>query len=192
MQNSLSPQYLSDLVPQQEGSIARYNLRNANDLRTTECRSTLYYNSFVPAVIRKWNTLPDEVKNSESLNIFKSKLNRTLVKTPAYYYVGKRYLQLTHTRLRTKSSALNDHLFAKNIISSPLCSCGAIETTNHFFFLCPKYNQSRTELINIITGITSDVELDTLLFGCSHLDEKENSKIFKCVQQYIKESRRFS
>ncbi|KAH3890067.1 hypothetical protein DPMN_014136 [Dreissena polymorpha] len=192
MQNSLSPQYLSDLVPQQVGSIARYNLRNANDLRTTECRSTLYYNSFVPAVIRKWNTLPDEVKNSESLNIFKSKLNRTLVKTPAYYYVGKRYLQLTHTRLRTKSSALNDHLFAKNIISSPLCSCGAIETTNHFFFLCPKYNHIRTELINIITGITSDVELDTLLFGCSHLDEKENSKIFKCVQQYIKESRRFS
>ncbi len=102
---------------------------------TTECRSTLYYNSFVPAVIRKWNILPDDVKNSESLNIFKSKLNRTLVKTPAYYYVGKRYLQLTHTRLRTKSSALNDHLFAKKIISSPRCSCGAIETTNHIVFL---------------------------------------------------------
>ena len=127
MQNSLSPQYLSDLVPQHVGSISRYNFRNANDLRTTECRSTLYYNSFVPAVIRKWNILPDDVKNSESLNIFKSKLNRTLVKTSAYYYVCKRYLQLTHTRLRTKSSALNDHLFAKNIISSPLCSCGAID-----------------------------------------------------------------
>ena len=72
MQNSITPQYLSDLVPQHVGSVARYNLRNANDLRTSESRTTLYYNSFVPAVIRKWNNLPDDVKNSVSLNAFKS------------------------------------------------------------------------------------------------------------------------
>ena len=51
MQNSLTPQYLTDLVPQHVGAATRYNLRNAHELRTSESRSTLYYNYFVLAVI---------------------------------------------------------------------------------------------------------------------------------------------
>ena len=65
MQNSLTPQYLTDLVPQHVGAATRYDRRNANELRTSESRSTLYYTSFLPAVIRKWNILPEESKHSE-------------------------------------------------------------------------------------------------------------------------------
>ena len=192
MQNSLTPQYLTDLVPQHVGSVARYNLRNANDLRTSESRTTLYYNSFVPAVTRKWNNLPDDVKNSESLNAFKSNLNRNKVITPSYYYIGKRHSQVIHTRLRTKSSCLNEHLYAKNIIDSPLCRCGDIESNFHFFFICSYYSAIRTKLMNDILGIISPVDLDTLLFGNTCLNDDDNSKIFLCVQQYIIESKRFS
>ena len=189
MQNSITPQYLSDLVPQHVGSVARYNLRNANDLRTSESRTTLYYNSFVPAVIRKWNNLPDDVENSGSLNAFKSKLNRNTVKTPSYYFIGKRLSQVIHTRLRTKSSSLNEHLYAKNIIDSPLCRCGDFESNFLFFFTCSYY--IRTKLMNNVLGIISPVDLDTLLFGNTSLNDDDNSTIFLCVQQYITESKRF-
>ena len=139
----------------------------------------------------QWNILQEEIKHSESLSIFKSNLKKNLIKAPPYFYVGKRYLQILHTRIRTLSSALNEHLYAKNI-ASPVCSCGDIESNHHFLLACPRFNTIHITLMNNITRITSDVELNILLFGNTHLNETENSEIFLHVQQFIKESRRFA
>ena len=50
-----------------------------------------------------------------------------------------------HTRLRTGCSSLKYDLYSKNSIGSPLCDCrcGAIETTEHFFFKCHLYRDHR-------------------------------------------------
>ena len=40
-------------------------------------------------------------------------------------------------------SSLNQHLYSKNIVDSPLCQCGAIETTEHHLLHCPLYNVHR-------------------------------------------------
>ena len=50
-----------------------------------------------------------------------------------YFFVGDRRPQVLHTRLRTKCSALNYEIHLKNLTDTPLCRCGNIETSEHFF-----------------------------------------------------------
>ena len=133
MQNSLSPDYLSSLVPPTIGNTTNYPLRNSADLLTIHASSQLYYNSFLPSVIREWNELPEDVRNSPSIATFKRKLNSDIINIPPFYFDGVRLGQIYHARLRTSCSSLNQQLFSKNIIDSPLCVCQVVEDTYHFF-----------------------------------------------------------
>ena len=74
MQNNLSPDYLSSLVPSFVGNFSSYLLRNATDLKIFYVRSQLYYNSFFPSTIRDWNNLPIETRNLTSIASFKDLL----------------------------------------------------------------------------------------------------------------------
>ena len=47
----LTPPYLSSFVSPLVEDISRYNLRNSDQFQTLECKSQLYYNSFLPAVV---------------------------------------------------------------------------------------------------------------------------------------------
>ena len=60
MYNDIAPSYLSSLVPRPDQNTLRYNLRNANNIRTIllALLTSQYYNSFLPAVIRDWNNIP--------------------------------------------------------------------------------------------------------------------------------------
>ena len=89
MQNNLSPDYLSSLVPSFVGNSSSYPLRNATDLRTLYARSQLYYNSFLPSTIRDWNNLPIETRNLTSIASFKQKLNANIITLPKYFLRGK-------------------------------------------------------------------------------------------------------
>ena len=57
MYNNLTPDYLSSLVPSSVNEASHYNLRNANDVQTINARTALYFNSFLPSVIREWNSI---------------------------------------------------------------------------------------------------------------------------------------
>ena len=65
MMYGVAPNYLNNLIPPTVGSSSTYNLRRPNHLRTIACRSSLYSNSFFPAVINDLNDLPDEIRNAE-------------------------------------------------------------------------------------------------------------------------------
>ena len=71
MYNNLTPDYLSSLVPSSVNEGSRYNLRNANDVQTINARTALYFNSFLPSVIREWNTLSENDKYVDSIDSFK-------------------------------------------------------------------------------------------------------------------------
>ena len=131
MDTGVSPHYLSSLILASVEDSTIYNLRNANNLRHTLTRTQLYYRSFLPSSIRAWNDLALEVRQSSSIQTFKYQLNKNLKRPPKCYYVGNRLSQIRHTRLRTDCSALNYHLFSKNIVDSPHSACGAVETTKH-------------------------------------------------------------
>ena len=61
MYNNLTPDYILSLVPSSVNELSLYNLRNANDVQTINARTALYFNSFLPSVIRIWNTLPEMI-----------------------------------------------------------------------------------------------------------------------------------
>ena len=58
-----------------------------------------------------------------------------------FFTYGDRFLNIIHTKLR-HNCALNNDLFRCNIINSPLCSCGKLEDTYHYFFTCNKYKDA--------------------------------------------------
>ena len=62
MSTNVSQSYLSSLVPQSVDHAFSYNLRNSHNLRPIATRTNLYYNSFLPSVIRDWNELPVVVR----------------------------------------------------------------------------------------------------------------------------------
>jgi hypothetical protein len=69
-------------------------------------------------------------------NLFKSGICKSFIEDcynkPPYYYIGKRLGQILHSRLCMHCSSLNQHLYSKNSVDSPLWQCGAIETTEHY------------------------------------------------------------
>ena len=70
MYKDLTPSYLSSLVQQSINNLSQYSLRNADNLQTIHARTDLYFQSFLPSVVRKWNDLSDEAKRSSSVTSF--------------------------------------------------------------------------------------------------------------------------
>lgn len=114
MINSLTPNYLSDLIQVSVADQTSYKFRSSNNIGETYCRTRLYYDSFLPSATREWNQLPEDIRNS-SLSIFKSKLqgNVRRMAVSSHYYVGERTAQVLHTRIRNHCSALNEYLYSK-------------------------------------------------------------------------------
>ena len=101
--NNISPVYLSTLVSAQVQAVSSYGLRNATDIRTTNAHTSQNFNSFLPSVIRNWNSLPNDDKNVDTINSFKKRLMQSRVAVPNYFYTGARKPQTLHTRLRTSA-----------------------------------------------------------------------------------------
>ena len=67
MKNGLCPDYLASLVSATVGSASTYPLRNSSALLTLHTNSRLYSTSFLPSAVRDWNELPEQTRNSPSL-----------------------------------------------------------------------------------------------------------------------------
>ena len=171
-----------------------YNLRNQNDYKIPFTRLQLYSNSFFPSTIRLWKSLDTSVRNLQNINSFKNRLRLDVVtaKPPNYYSVGNRQFNIIHTRLRHRCSNLNADLFRINFINDPSCACGwVIEDSIHYFLECCLYSESRQSLKDKLNFL-DEIKIETLLFGDDSLSDNENDIIFKSVQQYIKQTKRFT
>ena len=187
--HGLSPNYLRDLVPPLVQETSNYNLRNANNIQTFASNTNLFYNSFFPSSVRAWNALPEETKQATTVSAFKNKLNTNLMRSPKYYNTGTRLGQILHARLRMECSSLNSHLYHKNIIESPSCACGGLESAHHFLFICPRFAATRNTYLprNLHNYSTRD-----LLFGSESKSDQQNEAIFLRVQDNLTHSTRFS
>ena len=141
MINGLAQTYLNQLVLNLIQNQSQYSFWTSNNILSVHANSTLYFNFFLPSVIRAWNYLPIEIKNSTSVTHLKRKrkLAEHINKPPIWFYFGSRKAQFFHAQLRLECSSLRHHLYCKNLIDSPLRSCGRSETTKHFFFECPDH-----------------------------------------------------
>ena len=134
----ITPASLSTLIPNRFQDVHTYSTRQNNALPRT--RTSLYASYFLPSTLKLWNSLPPEINS-----ILKSRLTsrEDHDNVPKYYYYGPRLTQILRARRRMRSSSLNEHLYIKNIIDSPNCFCGEIESTPHYLFKCPKYTRQR-------------------------------------------------
>ena len=105
-------------------------------------------------------------------------------------FYGVRKTQILHTRLCMGCSLLNLDLFMKNITDSPMCQCGSIENTHHFFSHCNFYQRQCTILL-ISFAIYHTPTLNLLLNGDPSLSNAINEDIFEHVHEYILDSKRF-
>ena len=64
---STSP-YLLDLIPPTIQTTTIYPLRNDNYILVPSCSLSLMKDSFVPATVRKWNSLNHSVRNIDTLS----------------------------------------------------------------------------------------------------------------------------
>ena len=118
-----------------------------------------------------------------------------MVKSPAVripsYYINQqttRMGQIYHTRLRLGCSSLKHDLFRRDLIESPNCTCGQVETTSHFLIDCPHYDVFRNRfLANLPCPLQADILTDGLPDG----DDEANNLIFQRVQLFILHSNRF-
>ena len=144
----------------------------------------------MPSAVREWNELPEQTRDSCSLNIFKTRINPNTEKPPRYYFIGKRLGQIYHARLRTNCSSLRQHLFSKNIVDSPVCVCGSVEDTRHYLLVCEQYTDLRRELLNCVSEFCNPT-LNVLLKGDPTLPHEHNNSIVHAVHEYILKSKRF-
>ena len=181
--------HLSDLVAGTVSSATRYNLRNSYNIKPIQGRTNSYLSSFLPSTVRNWNNLPPEIAQSDSVASFKYNLNRGRTHVQKCFYSGNRHEQVLHTRLRTHCSALNHDLFKKNISDTPLCRCGSVDNTLHFFFKCPFYTIVRNDLLHEVSTL-HEVSLKLLLYGNRYLPN--DIRIFGSVHRYILKTKGFS
>ena len=187
----MTPSYLTDLLPLSVADTTTYSLRNSQQLRNIHCRTQLLSTSFLPLTISLWNTLPETTRQSPSLQSFRAALNSNLRTVPQHYYHGNRFDSIQHARLRMHCSSLKEHLFTKNIVGDPMCMCGCIEDTYHFFFSCPLYFNQRRTLLNNLSNLPN-ITLHLLLFGDNTAPLHANKHIFEVVHKYIASTKRFS
>ena len=150
------------------GNNTTYYLPNASDYKYIRSNAQLYCNSFLPSVVCNWNEMPHTTRYAPSISAFKSSLISILIGVPLFSQDGKRISQIYHARLRMDYSSLNHHFFSKNIIDSPLCTCGRPETTKHYLFDCNRFNNLRQEMMHSISQLYEPT-LNALLYGVTFL-----------------------
>ena len=155
-----------------------------NFIQSFQARTKLYFNSFVPSIIRAWNELSDEIKGASTVYAYKYQLNKHKIPPPMYFHAGTIKEQILHKRIRMECSSLNSHLYSKNIINSPPCSCGSFESAYHFFFfIFPIYRHTR----NIcLSDVLQTHNTHKLLYGKETAADLENEALFLKVQKNSK------
>lgn len=192
--NGSLPNYLQDLFPSTVADLTDYPLRNNDNYSTIARRTQLFNVSFIPSSVELWNSLDTVIRNSDSLNIFKSKV-KDLYKAPdvpKYFLHGERTLSILHGRLRNQCSNLHNDLFRNHLRDNPYCTCGLnIENAEHYFFKCVHYTNQRIILFNE-TRAYHPIGTNILLYGSETLSIEDNVIIVEAVHKFIKYSNRFN
>jgi len=192
IKSSLTPQYLTDLLPPENCKVIQYSLRNNKDIKVPFTRLEVFKRSFFPAAIRLWNKLDEMVRSRQTLALFKVSLKQRYPEPNILYFYGQRWASVHHSRIRMGCSKLNyDLCYKLYVTDDPACQCGAaMETAYHFFLECPNFNQIRGILLATIEPV-SECNINVILNGNKHLSKANNYTIFDAVHAFIISSNRF-
>ena len=202
MYKNKSPPYLYNLVPDRMNfySTPSSQIENISNIKT---RSNFFRDSFFPSTITEWNKLDRDIRNSDSLKVFKLSLLKFVGPVGnSVFKINNPYGLKLLTRLRLGLSHLRYHKFRHNFQDciNPICVCGLeIETTTHFLLHCPLFQCARQSLLTNIKKIDESIlkkhdELitKTLLYGDDKFDLSCNKSIISLTIEFIVSTERFS
>ena len=201
-----SPSYLYELIPDR---VKFYSTRSSqiDNIKTIisniKTRSNFFRNSFFPSTITEWNKLDCDIRNSDSLNIFKLSLLKFVRPVAnSVFDINNPYDLKLLTRLRLGLSHLRYHKFRHNFQDciNPICDCGLeTETTTHFLLHCPLFQSAGQSLLMNFKKIDESIlkkhdELITkaLLYGDDKFDLSCNKSIISSTIEFIVSAERFS
>ena len=186
-----APNYLINLIPKCDTTIRTRN----NSILTFHCRTDSFKYSFFPSTLNDWFSLEINIRNSDSISLFKSILLSFIcpVQNKIYNIFDPEGLNFL-TRLRVGLS----HNFQDYL--NPLCSCSLeIEDTTHYLLHCRHFSTQRANLMNSVKSVLQNLELlcqnnkkDLILFGDSRFDEAKNKVILETTLTFIKKSESFT
>ena len=135
------------------------------------------------------------IRNSTSLDVFTYHIKKLFKKDqpPSIFSFGPRKISMIHCQIRNNCSRLKGDMYSNFISDSPICQCGnEIENSNHYFFHCPLYNNTRQKMLRSLHFVPpGELNTETFLKGSNALDGNHNQRLFKIIFIYIKESQRF-
>ena len=141
--------------------MSTYKTGNTNNIFLFKVKHNFFQNSFFPSAIIKWNKLDLNIRNSESLNIFKKTLLNFIRPSGIIVFNchnSKEVKLLIKSRLGL--SHLREHKFKHSFQDSlkPICSCGNdIETSAYFLLHCPNFSNGRSTFLDIIGSIDRSI-----------------------------------
>ena len=200
--NNLTPDYTRIPIPPLRQS--SYSLRYPATIGQINARTACFSASFYPSCLLEWNKLPQEIRESPTIGIFKNKLI-SLIRPPPKPVDSihdPRGLAIL-TQLRVGLSMLNLHKFRHNFRDTlnPMCpSNDGVEDTEHFLLHCHSYDAYRTDLLDSVNSTLQPYDLPNLsnalmlkliLYGDERLSVDSNSEILKATLRYIYATQRF-
>ena len=192
MQKGKAPETLRELLPEKSRDRTSRNLRTASHTSLIKAKHYSFHTSFLPDTIRKWNNLPIDTRDINTVENFKEKITEKPKKVPNYIYYGERKQQIAHTRMRLRRSDLREELFEVNLAESPICECGEeIEDSEHYLKDCRLYNIQRTAILDTYGIDFRAYQTEDLLEGNPNDTNEDNIWLFHAVQEYIKKTKRF-
>ena len=194
MKNNVSPESLSNLLPEMPEYMQQRGLRQPHNIPVPNHRTETRHKSFINSTIPTWNELPHHIKDSEEIQAFKRLLKAQFKKKKIKdrFLKGNRESQISQNRLRSGNCNLNENLYNINLVPSPFCQCGDVETVEHFLLKCQNYDNLRITLATKanILGLAS-FGINDLLYGNDKLNEANNLKLFNAVHEFLEKTKRF-
>lgn len=190
--NNLAPEYLCQLAPPCIANLTQYNLRNRNNLSVPNTRTENFKNSFINHASRLWNELDADLRNSNTISQFKSRLQiKSSKQISIYYYLGTRKVNILLSQLRLGMSSLGQHLVNRHLSNDGSCSCGnGVESTCHYFLYCTNYTHLRATMLAEMSELFLPHDLNTILQGL-YVETPNLITLHNIVENYIKNSKRF-
>ena len=120
--------------------------RHKNSVPLFNVKHDNFKNSFFPSTVIEWNKLDSNIRNSESLALFKKRILVFIrpFANSTFQCNNPKRLKLI-TKLRLGLSHLRFHKFKPSFQDTlnPICNCGTVEITVHYLLHCPNFSNGR-------------------------------------------------
>ena len=146
-----SPDYLFNIIAKNNSN---HRTRNSYTISQFNIKHNFFKNSFFPSVIAEWNKLDSDIRNLNSLSLFKFRILKIMRPNPSSIFACLNPKAIKYlSRIRLGLIHLREYKFKHSFQETlnPICACGSdIETLCHYLISCPNFDTERNTILRNI------------------------------------------